>query len=87
VNHQTLMTLAATVAMVLLLGGCATAPRHERFEASWPEELPRDAPANGAIYQAGYDVPLFENAVGSSSSVQSARLRPGTAAARRSGKP
>jgi flagellar L-ring protein precursor FlgH len=63
VNHQNLMTLAATVAMVLLLGGCATAPRHERFEASWPEELPRDAPANGAIYQAGYDVPLFENAV------------------------
>jgi hypothetical protein len=41
VNHQNLMTLAATVAMVLLLGGCATAPRHERFEASWPEELPR----------------------------------------------
>jgi flagellar L-ring protein precursor FlgH len=63
VNQHNFMSLAAAVALVLLLGGCATGPRHAGFEASWPEELPRDAPANGAIYQAGYAVPLFENAV------------------------
>jgi flagellar L-ring protein precursor FlgH len=57
------MTVAAAVALVLLLGGCMTPPHHQDFAASWPEELPRDAPSNGAIFQAGYDVPLFQNAV------------------------
>jgi flagellar L-ring protein precursor FlgH len=63
VNNQRFLTLAAGIAAVLLLHGCATAPAYDNFAATWPEELPRDQPANGAIYQAGYDVPLFENAI------------------------
>lgn len=56
------MTLAAGVAVAL--AGCASGPRYNsEFAAAWPEELPRDQPANGAIFQAGYDVPLFENTV------------------------
>ena len=36
----------------------------EKFAATLPEEIPEvEVPANGAIYQAGHDVPLFENAV------------------------
>lgn len=57
------MMLAAGIAAAWLLAGCATTGSHEDFSATWPEELPRDAPANGAIYQTGYDVPLFENVV------------------------
>jgi flagellar L-ring protein precursor FlgH len=54
-----------TCAAALLLGGCSMMPRNvdEQFAATWPEELPREQNANGAIYQAGYDVALFENAV------------------------
>lgn len=33
------------------------------FTAAWPEETPREQQANGAIFQTGYDVPLFENPV------------------------
>ena len=33
------------------------------YAAAWPEELPREEVANGAIFQAGYDVALFENVV------------------------
>jgi flagellar L-ring protein precursor FlgH len=51
--------LAAT-----LLAGCAAFPEQSReFDAAWPEELPREEVANGAIFQAGYDVALFENVV------------------------
>lgn len=57
------MILAAGVAAAWLLGGCAAPPRYEDFAATWPEEMPRDESANGSIYQAGYDVPLFENMV------------------------
>lgn len=58
-------TLIITGVAALLLGGCSLMPRHadDQFAATWPEELPRDQNANGAIYQAGYDVALFENAV------------------------
>lgn len=62
-NNRNFIALAAGVAIALLLGGCATSSGYDHFAATWPEELPRDAPNNGAIYQAGYDVPLFENAV------------------------
>ncbi len=57
------MILAAGVAAAWLLAGCATTQGYEDFSATWPEELPRDAPASGSIYQAGHDVPLFENVV------------------------
>src|SRR5690606_20316019 len=63
VNERRFMMLAAGIAAAWLLAGCATTGSHEDFSATWPEELPRDAPANGAIYQTGYDVPLFENVV------------------------
>jgi flagellar L-ring protein precursor FlgH len=59
-----MMILAAGVAAAWLLTGCATTGGHaEDFAATWPEEMPRDMPAQGAIFQAGYDVPLFENVV------------------------
>jgi flagellar L-ring protein precursor FlgH len=63
VNQQRFMTLVACIAVAWLLGGCAGSRGYDGFAATWPEELPREAPVNGAIYQAGYDVPLFENAI------------------------
>src|SRR5690606_29489725 len=63
VNERRLMMLAAGVAAAWLLAGCAATPHYEDFAATWPEELPRDAPANGAIYQAGHDVALSQNLV------------------------
>ena len=44
---------------------CAVRPPvdHHDFEATYPEELDAATAANGSIYQAGRDVPLFENAV------------------------
>ena len=54
--------LAATMAAALLLGACATHETMDDFpEESWPEP-PVAAANNGAIYQAGTDVALFENA-------------------------
>lgn len=51
-------------ATVVLATGCASL-RDEPgpWEPAVPEALAPPPPANGAIYQAGYDVPLFENAV------------------------
>lgn len=53
----------ATIAMLLV--GCAHAPAD--YEATWEPALPPDpvvaARTNGAIYQAGQDVRLFENTV------------------------
>ena len=55
--------LLATIAMLLV--GCAHAPAD--YEATWEPALPPDpvvaARTNGAIYQAGRDVRLFENTV------------------------
>ncbi len=52
-----LLTVAAVAA------GCVSAPDDDAFGA-WQDEDPAMAPAaNGAIYQAGRDVALFENAV------------------------
>jgi flagellar L-ring protein precursor FlgH len=57
---MTLLKTFTTVAVALLLAACAThAPIDE--EQEWPD-LPPPPPQNGAIYQAGYDVALFENA-------------------------
>jgi flagellar L-ring protein FlgH len=51
-------------AAALLLSGCAITHRQvDEFAAAWPEDPPYEQNANGAIFQAGYDVPLFENAV------------------------
>ena len=48
-----------------LLAGCAAAPAE--YESTWEPALPTDptvaVPRNGAIYQSGQDVRLFENTV------------------------
>ena len=54
--------LAALVAAAGL-AACAAPPRIDSFDATLPEEVPTSHTANGAIFQAGYDVPLFQNAV------------------------
>jgi flagellar L-ring protein precursor FlgH len=57
---MTSLKTLVTAAAALLLAACAThAPIDE--EQEWPD-LPPPPPQNGAIYQTGYDVALFENA-------------------------
>jgi flagellar L-ring protein FlgH len=54
-----LLRIVVTAAALLSLAACMTrAPIDE--EPEWPEAPPPPA-QNGAIYQAGYDVALFEN--------------------------
>jgi flagellar L-ring protein precursor FlgH len=48
---------------LIALAGCAMAPPEPDYSATPPDPLPTSAQANGAIYQAGHDVALFENAV------------------------
>ncbi|HEY8508618.1 MAG TPA: flagellar basal body L-ring protein FlgH [Steroidobacteraceae bacterium] len=47
--------------LAFLHGACAVQEPLEDYDPVWPEE-PVSAPGNGAIYQAGRDVALFENA-------------------------
>ncbi len=48
----------------LLLGACASAPsRMDNFDATTPLVGTPPPASGGAIYQAGYDLPLFENSV------------------------
>ena len=55
---------APCLALLLLLAACRTAPeRIADFAATEPEPAPAAAANDGAIYQAGHDLPLFENAV------------------------
>ena len=59
-----LITLLAATAVAAVLGGCHTVPRpDENFAATLPEEVPAADLGNGAIYQSGHDIPLFENSV------------------------
>ena len=56
---RSILTLA-----VLALAACRTVPLHiDKFTASDPQELAPQVTHNGAIYQEGRDVPLFENSV------------------------
>src|SRR5579862_6351590 len=49
---------------MLTLGACSHVPRpDENFAATLPEEIPVAAVPNGAIYQAGREQTLFDNAV------------------------
>jgi len=50
-------------AVVLALGGCGSLSGDAGYEASWPEPVAETHTANGAIYQAGHDIALFENTV------------------------
>jgi len=48
---------------VLALAGCVSKPYEPDYSATLPEPAPEGAQANGAIYQAGHEVALFENSV------------------------
>jgi flagellar L-ring protein precursor FlgH len=49
---------------LLALAACRAAPEHVAdFGATWPDPVPEAEAVNGAIYQGGQDVPLFENSV------------------------
>ena len=46
------------------LGACRSVPHpDDTFASTLPEEIPMADVGNGAIYQTGHDVPLFENSV------------------------
>ena len=45
------------------LAGCVTPPKEPDYSATWPESPPPPETGNGAIYQAGHDIALFENSV------------------------
>lgn len=62
-SNARFLMLAAGVAVVCLLAGCAAGPRGDDFTATMPEDIPVAEASNGAIYQGGRDIPLFENAV------------------------
>jgi flagellar L-ring protein precursor FlgH len=50
--------------MLLLLAACASGREQSRdFSATAPLPVPEAASNNGAIFQAGHDLPLFENSV------------------------
>lgn len=62
---NSLLRCALPCLLLAGLGGCSLTQRFtgESYDPVQPEmPAPRGAP-NGAIYQAGYDIPLFENAV------------------------
>lgn len=55
--------LAILLALGASLTACGTLPQDPDYAATWPEEPPAATAGNGAIYQAGHDIALFENAV------------------------
>ena len=65
-GNESRLPMAMAIALIVWLSGCATLGRSERGN-EWgppPAEAPPERPAStGAIYQSGYDLPLFENAV------------------------
>jgi flagellar L-ring protein precursor FlgH len=62
-NVNRFMVLVAGVAVVYLLAGCRAGPRMDYYSATLPEDVPAQEVGNGAIFQNGHDIPLFENAV------------------------
>jgi flagellar L-ring protein precursor FlgH len=50
------------LALCVIFTGCVTAPPEADYSATWPEPPSSTTAGNGAIYQAGHDVALFENA-------------------------
>ena len=59
------LALAALTMFAANLGGCALLKhtRGEAWDPAVPEALPARPAPSGAIYQAGYDVQLFENSI------------------------
>src|ERR1044072_1848635 len=62
-NVRTLFLGAMTLTCAFALVGCVSPPREPDYSATWPEPPPAPETGNGAIYQVGHDVPLFENSV------------------------
>jgi flagellar L-ring protein precursor FlgH len=62
-NQTRVGALVMAAALSVLLTGCVTAPPEPDYSATWPEPPPAATQGNGAIYQAGTDISLFENAV------------------------
>ena len=58
-----LMRIVLILPLLLLVACRSAPPRIESFAASNPEQVELRAASNGAIYQEGHDVPLFENSV------------------------
>jgi flagellar L-ring protein FlgH len=58
-----IVSIAALLAACAMFTGCVTPPPEPDYTATWPEPPPAASQANGAIYQEGHDVALFENAV------------------------
>lgn len=56
-------SLAFIALCAMTLSGCVMAPPEPDYSATWPEPVPQVQANNGAIYQAGHDIALFENAV------------------------
>src|SRR5687768_12364472 len=54
---------AALLAATFALAGCVMPPKEPDYSATWPEPPPAPETGNGAIYQAGHDIALFENSV------------------------
>jgi len=54
---------ALTATALFALAGCVTPPPEPDYSATFPEPPPSPTAGNGAIYQAGHDIALFENAV------------------------
>jgi flagellar L-ring protein precursor FlgH len=54
---------ASLIALCAIVSGCVVAPSDVDYAATWPEPPPEATAGNGAIYQAGHDIGLFENAV------------------------
>ncbi len=52
-----------TAIVVCTMAGCVSAPPEPDYSATWPEPPPVATQGNGAIYQAGTDIALFENSV------------------------
>ena len=56
------LSICTLVAVLLLSGGCASIPQRDpAFAPVAPSDLRPPAQSSGSIYQAGYDVRLFED--------------------------
>ena len=61
--NLTVRNLFVMAAAAFALSGCVTPPKEPDWSATWPEPAPTPEQGNGAIYQVGHDIALFENAV------------------------
>jgi len=56
-------SVATLLAACAMFTGCVTPPPEPDYTATYPEPPPPSSLGNGAIYQEGHDIALFENAV------------------------